>query len=222
MQGTIVNVLAIILGSTIGLLFSKGLKKETTKTIQDAMALGTIAIGIMSAIKMTMPLLVLISLALGALIGELIGIDKGLNKFADKVNARFTEGNFAKGFVTATLVYCVGAMAIYGAIESGLTGDHNTLYIKSTLDGVTSIVFASTLGVGVIFSAIPVLIYQGTITLLASFVSDFLTEAVVINMSAIGGILIIGIALNILGITKIRLANLIPALFIPVIYFLLF
>ncbi len=222
MLGTIVNVLAIIVGSTVGLLFGRGLKRETTKTIQDAMALGTIAIGIMSAIEMTMPLLVLVSLALGALIGELIGIEQGLNKFADKISDRFGEGNFSKGFVTATLVYCVGAMAIYGAIESGLTGDHNTLYIKSTLDGVTSVVFASTLGIGVLFSIIPVFIYQGSITLLAGSVSQFLTDDVVVNMSAIGGILIIGIALNILGVTKIRLANLIPALFIPVIYFLIF
>jgi len=220
MLGTYVNVLAIILGSAIGLIFKSGLKKEITKTIQEAMALAIIVIGIMSAIKMTLPLLVLISLALGALVGELIGLDRLLNNFADKIGKRFSSGNFSKGFITATLVYCVGAMAIYGSIESGLTNNHNTLFIKSTLDGVTSIVFASSLGIGVAFSAVPVLIYQGSITLLASSASSFLTEEVITNMTAIGGILIIGIALNILGITKIRLANLVPALFIPIIYFL--
>lgn len=222
MLGTYVNVIAIIIGSGLGLVFRKALKQEITKTIQEAMALAIIVIGIMSATKMTEPLLVVISLALGALIGEVIGLDKMLNNFGNKVDKRFSNGNFSKGFITATLVYCVGAMAIYGAIESGLTNDHTTLYIKSTLDGVTSIIFASSLGVGVMFSAIPVLLYQGSITLLASLLSGFLSDAVITNMSSIGGILIIGIALNILGITKIRLANLIPALFIPIIYFLIF
>lgn len=220
MLGTIVNVIAITLGSVVGLLLTTRLRKDIAKSIQDAMSLAVIVIGVMSAVKMTMPLLVVISLAVGTLVGELIGIDNGLNKFAKKVDARFSGGNFSKGFITASLVYCVGAMAIYGSIESGLSGNHETLYIKSTLDGVTSIIFASSLGIGVLFSAIPVFLYQGGITLLASLLSPLLSDAVIINMSAIGGILIIGIGLNILGVTKIKLANMIPALFIPIIYFL--
>lgn len=220
MLGTYVNVLAIIIGSAIGLLLTTKIKKDIAKSIQNAMSLAVIVIGMSSALEMTMPLLVVISLAIGTLIGELIGIENYLNKFAAKVDQKFAGGNFSKGFITATLVYCVGAMAIYGAIESGLTGNHETLYIKSTLDGVTSIIFASSLGIGVMFSAIPVLLYQGSITLLSSLLAPLLSDAVIINMSAIGGILIIGIGLNILGVTKIKLANMIPAIFIPIIYFL--
>lgn len=222
MLGTYVNVAAIIIGSLIGLLFRTRLKANYTKTIQEAMALAVIAIGAMSAIKMTEPLLILISLLVGAIIGEFIGLDRMLNNFAKKLETRFTDGNFSKGFVTATLVYCVGAMAIYGSIEAGLNGNYSTLFVKSTLDGITSIIFASTFGIGVLLSAVPVFLYQGTITILSSILANNIPEIAIINMTAIGGILLIGIALNILNITKIRLTNLIPALFIPLIYYLLF
>ena len=123
-----------------------------------------------------------------------------------------------RGFVTASLVFCVGAMAIVGALESGLTGNHQTLFAKSLLDGVTSIIFASTLGIGVIFSSISVLIYQGAITLAATYLKPFLTSGVVAQMSAVGGLLIVAIGLNILDIKKLRIGNMLPGLFIPLVY----
>ena len=222
MLGTYVNVIAIIVGSLIGLLFGSKLSVKYTKTIQEAMALAIIAIGVMSAIKMTEPVLIFVSLLIGALIGEFIGLDNLLTRLGTFLQTKFKSGNISKGFITATLVYCVGALAIYGSIESGINGDHSTLYLKSVIDGITSIIFASTLGLGVLLSAIPVLIYQGSITLLASFVGSNIPDIAITNMTAIGGILLVGIALNILNITKIRLTNLIPALFIPIIYYLIF
>ncbi len=222
MLGTYVNVIAIIIGSLIGLLFGSKLSKKFTKIIQSVIALAIISIGVMGLIKMTNPLLIVVSLILGAFVGKLLGLDKLLTKLGKFLEARFQNGNISNGFITATLVYCVGAMAIYGAIESGINGDHSTLYLKSVLDGITSIIFASTLGIGVLLSAAPVLIYQGSITLLATFVGNNIPEIAITNMTAVGGILLIGIALNILNVTKLKLTNLVPALFVPIIYYIIF
>jgi uncharacterized membrane protein YqgA involved in biofilm formation len=165
-------------------------------------------------------LLVIISLALGAVMGEMLHIEDHLEATGRWIGGhlgRFGEG-VAQAFVTASLVYCVGAMAIVGALESGLAGNHQTLYAKSLLDGVTSIIFASTLGIGVIFSSVAVFIYQGAITLAAAYLKPFLTPAVVSQMSAVGGLLIVAIGLNILDIKKLRIGNMLPGVFIPLIY----
>ncbi|MCF6463778.1 DUF554 domain-containing protein [Clostridium sp. Cult1] len=221
MLGTIVNSVVIILGSIFGIIIKQGIKDHYKKTIMDGVGLSVIIIGIIGAIKTENTILVIISVVLGSLIGEIIGVEKKLNSLGDKMEKRFGKGdsNFSKGFVTASLVYCVGAMAIVGSLESGLLNDHNTLFAKSILDGISSIIFASTLGIGVAFSAIAVLIYQGLITILATYLKDLLTPEVILEMSAVGGILIMAIGINILELKKIKVGNMLPAIFIPLIYY---
>ena len=221
MLGTIVNSLAVIIGSLLGISLKNGINDKYKNTIMDGISLAVIVIGIMSGIKSQNMVLVVVSLALGALIGEAIDVEGRLDRLANKVEARLGKGdsNFSKAFVSATLVYCIGAMAIVGALESGLTGNHQTLYAKSALDGITAIVFASTLGIGTAFSAIPILIYQGSITLLAKYIKDLLTPELVTEMSAVGGILIIAIGINLLNLKKIKVGNLLPAVLIPFVYY---
>ncbi len=221
MLGTIVNAVAVVIGALVGVFLNKGIKEEYTKTIMDGMALTVVIIGIMGAVKMENLILVLASIVLGSIIGEKLDLDRRLENLGDNLGKRFGKGdsNFAKGFIMASLVYCIGAMSIIGALESGLTGDHSTLYAKSVLDGVSAIIFSSTLGIGVAFAAIPVFIYQGGIALLAGLVKDLFTPSVITEMSAIGGILILAIGINILGIKKIKIANMLPAIFIPILYY---
>ena len=156
----------------------------------------------------------------GGIIGEALDIEKALEKMGDWFQSRFAKGEstFAEGFVTASLIYCVGAMAIVGSLDDGLTGNIQTLLAKSILDGVSAIVFASTLGVGVVFSAIPVLFYQGSITLLAGVLKPWLTPEVISQMSTVGSLLIMGIGFNILEIKRIKVGNMLPAIFMPLLY----
>ena len=223
MIGTLVNFVAIILGSIIGILVKNGIKEEYKKTTMDGVGLTVIVIGLISGIKSENIILVIISIVLGGIIGEAMGIERRLDNLGNKLEKRFgkKDSNFSKGFVTASLVYCVGAMAIVGSLESGLMGDYSTLFAKSILDGISSIIFASTLGIGVAFSAIPVLIYQGVITLLSTYVKDLLTPEVVLEMSAVGGILIMAIGINILEMKRIKVGNMLPGIFIPLMYFIL-
>ena len=221
MMGTIVNSLTIVVGSVLGVFLKKGIKEQYTSTIMDGMALVVIIIGISGAVEMNNLIVVLASVVLGSIMGERLDLDKRLENLGYYMEKRFGKGdsNFSKGFIMASLVYCIGAMAIIGALESGLAGNHETLYAKSILDGVSSLIFASTMGIGVAFSAVSVFVYQGTITLLASYVRDLLTPVVVTEMSAIGGILIMAIGINMLGIKKIKIANMLPAILIPIIYY---
>lgn len=223
MLGTIVNFTVVILGSLIGVLIKKGIKDEYKKIVMDGVGLTVIIIGIMGAIKSENIMLITISIVIGSAIGEAIGIERKLDNLGNKLESRFgkEDSTFSKGFVTASLVYCIGAMAIVGSLESGLSGDHSTLFAKSIIDGISSIIFASTLGIGVAFSAITVLLYQGVITLSAFYLKDFLTPEVVLEMSAVGGILIMAIGINILEMKKIKVGNMLPAIFIPLIYFIL-
>lgn len=223
MLGTIVNSLAIIVGALFGIGLRKGIRDEYRQTIMDGIGLAVIIIGIMGGIKSENIILVIGSIVLGSIIGERIGIENKLDNLGNLLQDKFggKDSNFSKGFVTASLVYCVGAMAIVGSLESGIQGNHETLFAKSILDGISSIIFASTLGIGVAFSSLPVLIYQGSITLLANFVKELLTSEVVNEMSAVGGILIVAIGINILGIKKIKVGNMLPAVFIPIIYYIL-
>ena len=220
MLGTIVNVVAIIFGSLLGMLFKKGIKEDYKKTVMDGIGLSVMIIGIMSGIKAENIVLVIGSIVIGSIIGEAIGIEDKLNTLGDKLGETFGKGdsNFSKGFVTTSLIYCIGAMAIVGSLESGLMNNHNTLFAKSALDGISAIIFTSTMGIGVAFSAIPVLLYQGTITLLASSVKDIFTPDLIREMSAVGGILILAIGINNLEIKKIRIGNMLPAIFIPILY----
>jgi uncharacterized membrane protein YqgA involved in biofilm formation len=220
MLGTIVNAIAIIIGGSIGTVFGNSINERYNDIITQAISLSVVLVGLLGAIKTENILLLIISMAIGSLIGEFIDIEKRLNQLGDKLQKRFSKGdhNIAEGFVMATLIFCVGSMAILGSIESGLKNDHTTLFAKSILDCVFSVVFASSLGIGVAFSAISVFLYQGAITLLASQASEILTEAAVTELSAVGGLLIMVIGLNTLKITKIRVGNMLPAVFIPVIY----
>ena len=179
-------------------------------------------IGISGALKGEDTLLMIICIVVGALIGELIDIDSLLNRLGEIVEKKVNKGSknnlsIAEGFVTASLLFCVGAMAIVGSLESGLRGNHDTLFAKSILDGVTSIILTSTLGLGVIFSAATIFIYQGAITLGAGMLCNVLSEAVINNMTGVGSLLIIGLGLNVLGITKIKVANLLPAVILPIL-----
>jgi len=162
-------------------------------------------------------------MALGSLIGEAMGIEDRIEAMGRRVEKRYSRssnGGFAKGLVTASLVFCVGSMAIVGSLESGLTGSHETLFAKSLLDGITSVVFASTFGGGVIFSAVPVLVYQGAITLGASMLKPFLTGDVIAQMSGVGGLLIAAIGINMLEMARIKIGNMLPAIFLPLLYFM--
>ena len=223
MLGTIVNSLAIIVGAILGISLKNGIKEDYKNTIMDGIGLCVLIIGIMGGIESENIVLIISSIVLGSLIGEIIGIENKLDKLGNKMEGYFgkNDSNFSTGFVTGSLVYCIGAMAIVGALESGLSGNHQTLFAKSTLDGISAIIFSSTLGIGVAFSAIPVFIYQGIITLLANFVKDILTPEVIREMSSVGGILIAAIGINILGIKKIKVGNMLPAIFIPIIYYVI-
>ena len=160
-------------------------------------------------------------MAIGALIGEVIDIDKYLNKLGDLLENKFSskdkKTSISQGFVSASLLFCVGAMSIVGSLQSGLNGNHEIIFAKSILDGISAIIFSASLGIGVIFSSITVLIYQGTITIGASFLSSILSDSVVTSMSAIGSLIIIGLGFNMLKITNIKVANLLPAIIIPII-----
>jgi len=218
--GTIVNALAIIVGSLIGLSFKGGIGEKYSRTMLQAMGLMVIIIGIRAALKTDAILVIVISLAVGSMLGEWLGIEKRLDKFGLWLERRFSKsgGGISKGFVTASLLFCVGAMAIVGALESGLAGNHQTLFAKSIIDGISSIVFASTLGLGVLLSAVSVFVYQGFIVLSASYVQPFLLPEVVDQMSAVGGLLIMGIGIGLLEIKKIHIGNMLPAIFMPLVY----
>lgn len=227
MLGTIVNALAIIGGCLVGLVVKGKLTEKISTTIMNGLALCVLYIGISGALKGQDTLQIIISIAIGALIGEIIDIDKRLNDFGnmieEKINSKrknkiHDKISIAEGFVTSSLLFCVGAMAVVGSLESGLKGNHSTLFAKSILDGISSIIFTSSLGIGVILSSIAILIYQGTITLLAGGLSTILTETIINNMSAVGSLLIVGLGFNMLGVSKIKVANLLPAIFIPIIF----
>lgn len=218
--GSIVNAMAIIVGTLIGVLIRKGLSDKIKDTVFKGLSLCVLYIGISGVLKGSNTLLIIICIVIGGIIGEIIDIDKAIENLGNRIENRFKDksNKISQAFVTSTLLFCVGSMAIVGSLQSGLTGNHEMLYAKSVLDGVTSVIFGSALGVGVVFSAGSVLLYQGLITLCAVYLKGFLIESVIYNMTAIGSLLIIGLSFNMLGITKIKVANLLPAIFLPIIY----
>lgn len=226
MLGTIVNALAIIAGSIAGVLLKKGIPERYKDIVMSAVGLSVILIGIRSALSSDDVMIVIFSLIIGAFIGEFLGIEARLEAWGNYIETKVSTkspdtGSIARGFVTASLVFCVGSMAIVGSLESGLTGNHQTLFAKSILDGVTSIIFASTMGIGVLFSSVAVFVYQGTLTLSAVVIKNFLVPETVSQMTSVGGLLILSIGLNLLKITTIRIGNLIPAIFLPLAYYLI-
>ena len=219
-MGTVVNAAAILAGAALGLVLRKGLPDRWQETIMHAIGLSVTVIGIQMAMKTNNIIIVIISLVAGSIIGEYFDIDKALNRFGSWIGAKLTKDNkknsaaaiIGQGFVATSLIYCVGAMAIVGSIQEGLTGDASTLYAKSILDGITAIIFAANMGVGVALSALSVAIYQGTITLLAGSMEAIMTPALLAELTATGGILIIAIGLNMLKLVQIRIANMLPAI----------
>lgn len=220
--GAIVNGGAIVAGAAVGMLLKKGLSEKMADTLMKGLGLCTLFIGISGSLKGENTLILILSMIIGTLIGEGIDLEKRLQNLGDMIQAKFSKGTdgkstLAEGFVSASLLFCVGAMAIVGSLQSGLVGDHSILYNKSILDFVAAIIYASTLGIGVALSALAVLLYQGAITLLAGVLSPLLTDVVVNEVTCVGSVIIIGLALNMLGITKLKVMNYVPAIFVPIV-----
>ena len=221
MLGTIVNAAAILLGGFIGLLFKKGLNERITETVMHGLALVVIYIGVSGALEGQNVLIAVISIAVGGALGAALDLDGKFNAFAHGLEKKLVKNDdgtstFGQGFVTATLVFCVGAMAIVGSLNSGLRGDHEVLFAKSLIDGISAAMFASALGSGVLLSSAAVFVYQGAITLLARVLSPVLSDTVVAEMTCVGSLLIMGLGLNMLGATKIKVMNYILAVFLPI------
>jgi uncharacterized membrane protein YqgA involved in biofilm formation len=216
--GTIINVVAVILGGTLGTLLGHRLDPRLRSTAMDGLGLVVLVVGLQSALGTQNVLIVLASVVLGGAVGARLGIEdrlEGLGHFLEKRFASAEDrssSRFSKGFLTASLVFCVGPMTILGSIQDGLTGDFRTLAVKSLLDFFAGVAFASTLGIGVVFSAVTVLLYQGGLTLLAASVREWLTEPMIREMSAAGGVLIMGIGLRLLELKPVPVGNLLPAI----------
>ncbi len=217
MLGPVVNASAIIVCGLSGTYIIKGVPERFENLVMKAIALSLIYIGISGALENQRVMTLILSLVMGAIIGEAINIDKQMNRFGKWAEKKlgFSEGNFSKGFVTASILFCTGSMSIVGSLESGLQGNHEMLFAKAILDGVITIVFASQLGIGVAFSAVPVFLYEGSIALGATFMKGLLTDEIITEMSAVGSLLIAGIGFNFMEIKEIKVANLIPAIFLP-------
>ena len=217
LQGTFVNIAAIIAGCLVGRWAGRYLSARMRQTLMIGLGLAVLLIGLQLALQSQQIMIVIGGLIFGGLIGELLGIEKRLEEFGLHLQKRFSGmGKIAEGFVTASLLYCVGAMAIMGALQDGMGGEPTILYAKAALDGVASIALTSTLGIGVIFSVIPLLLYQGGITLIAELAQTILTEPVITEMNAVGGLLIVAIAIDLMGIKRLPVGNLLPAVFVVV------
>ncbi len=229
MVGTLVNTGAIIAGSVVGLVIHSRLSQKMVDIVFQGIGLFTLAIGISMSLRSASMILVIISIVLGSIIGQGIDIDKYLHKSAGYLQQKYSkrknnhaqdkdsDNRFNEGFVTASMLFCIGSMAILGAIEDGMGGSPNLLFTKSIMDGITSVALASTFGISILFSSIPVLVYQGGLTLFAAFIMRYMSDDMTANMTAVGGVLLIGLAINILKIKEINVTNMLPALIIVVL-----
>lgn len=237
--GTIVNAAAIVGGGLIGLLFQGRIADKYHKLVFDSLSLCVLLIGLLNAFEIQNSLLVIFSLVVGSILGQWLDLEQKLESFSHGIERRFLkkteensddqslegekqpakESGFSKGFVTTTLVYCIGSMAVVGSFESGLSGSHGTLFAKAALDGMSAVLFASSLGYGVVFSSVPVFLYQGLLTVSASGLRPFITEVAIADMSAAGGLIIVALGLKMLEIKKMPVANMLPAIFLPLIYY---
>ena len=225
MIAVFVNVAMVLLGSTVGLIFRNKINEKFTRAVISALALVTILIGLSSALGTADILCVIICMALGTIIGELIRIDDGIEGAGGFIKSRLfrgkrTENRFTEGFVTACIVFCVGSMTIMGSFEAGINGNNSIIYAKSALDFVSSMMFAAAMGFGVPFAALFVLVFQGALTLLAGVLAPLLSAAVVTEMSAVGGTILVGMGINMLELSpnRIKVANMLPAIFLPIAY----
>ncbi len=220
LQGTVVNVVAVIIGSTIGMRLGSKLPHRIVKSVFQAVGLFTLLIGIDMALKGKELLVIIFSLIIGTIVGELLKIDENIERLSAKIKQILKVGNphFSEGLVTSFLLFCMGAMTILGSIDEGLGNGSKVLFTKSVMDGFSSLALASAMGIGVVFSVIPMLIYQGGITLLVYWLGDFVALQVVTELTAVGGILLIGLGINILEIKKIKVMNMLPALLLVILF----
>ena len=224
MLGTLINVGTILLGSAIGLVLHQRLPDKITKIVFQGIGLFTLFLGFTMAAKTSNYLIMIFSIVLGAIIGQLLSIDTALDKFSNRLKTKIGSKNdkFSEGLMTAFLLFCMGSMTILGAFEEGLGNPPNLLYAKSMLDGFSSIALSAGLGIGVIFSTIPLLVYQGGLTLFAGWLGEFFSDVVINEMTAVGGLMLIGLGINILEIKTIKVINMLPGLLVAVILATLF
>ena len=216
--GTLANCVAIIIGALLGVFCKRGLPEKWQETMMSSIALCILIIGVQMALKTQNIIIVIFSLVLGAIVGEILDIEAAMNRLGQYLGNKLSQGDgsaaaaIAAGFVNASILFCSGAMAILGSIQDGLAADHTTLFAKATLDGLISLILSTNLGIGVILSALSVGIYQGSITLLAGVVGPLVTEAMLTEITASGGIMIMAIGCNMLKISSIRIGNLLPGM----------
>lgn len=220
--GTLVNTGTVLLGSTVGLIFKKSIPDRLNGALMKGLGLCTMYLGFSGALKGENALVMILSMILGTIIGEGVDIDFHVNRFFQYLEAKVRKPDhvgpsIAEGFINACLLFCIGSMTLVGSLNAGLQGDHTMLLTKSMLDLCSSMLFASTMGIGVLLSAIFVLVYQGALTLLASLLAPILTATVIAEMTCVGSLIIIGTGLNLLGITKLKLMNFLPAMFMPML-----
>lgn len=224
LTGTLVNAAGILLGGGAGLLVRRLLRRGVPERYSDMVMKGiglcTVYIAATGLLDGSKSLVTILSVVLGAVLGERLDLDGKIRSLSAGLERRFSregEGSFAQGFMAATLLFCVGTMAIKGSLDGGLRGDHATLYAKSVMDTISACIFASTMGAGVLFAAVPVVVYQGAITLLAAVTGPYLGDAVIAEMNTVGSLLLLGLSLDLLGITHLKLMNYIPAMFLPIL-----
>ena len=224
MIGTLVNTAAVIIGGLIGLVLKKRMPDRVTTIYFQAIGLFTLAIGVSMAVSMEKILIVVSSLALGSLLGEWCDLERGAEKLSDYLKVRFKIGSdkFSEGLVTSFLLFCVGSMTILGTIQEGTGGSPDLLFTKSSMDFFSAILLASAMGVGVLFSSVPLFIFQATITIIARYAANFFTDDIILGITNVGGILLIGLGINILGIKKLRIINMLPSLIIVILFIWLF
>jgi len=223
--GTIVNAAGIIAGGAVGLLIHKlmhkGIPERFSQMVMKGLGLCTICIAFEHMLDGSNTLITILSMVIGAIIGEWLDLDGKLTRLSAKMENKLSKdgssGNFAQGFFSTTLLFCVGTMAITGALEGGLMNEHGILYAKTTMDTVGALIFASSMGIGVLFSSVPVFLYQGTIALLAAFAKPYLGDAVIAEMNTVGSILLFALSMDMLGVLKLKLMNYVPAMFVPII-----
>jgi len=224
--GVIVDTLAVVFGGTIGLFIKKGIPKRIEEAIMKALALSAIYIGITGMLSGENTIFIILAVVIGVIIGELINLDDYIHQFAGFLAKKLPNKNknstFSEGFITGSLILCVGALSIIGPIESGLAGNHTILYTNAVMDGITSIILASTLGMGVLFSSFLVFGYKASIVVFAGSLNALLTTPMVNDMNAIGSILVLAIGLNMLNLTNIKVMNFVPALFVPILFIFLY
>lgn len=219
MLGTLINAAAVIVGGAVGLLIHTRMPKKIVHICFQAIGLFTLFLGVNMAFKTSQFLILIFSVVMGSIIGEWIDLDRQLHRFSGWLKRKVKSNNakFSDGFVTSFLLFCMGSMAILGAIEEGLGNTPNLLLAKSLLDGFSSIALAASMGIGVLFAAVPLVLYQGGLTLFATFVEPYLTEAIINELTAVGGLLLIGLGINLLEIKTIKVTNMLPALIIAVV-----